>query len=158
MSRALKPSPGAWVRPFGSRRGPNNRAEKDFDLDPFQIPIMVLYNLVESLLTNRLFALLKGLKLTLNDGATHGALALLVALYASFKRHMEEYQSGWNMVLLGQIDQVFPSRRGHRRGVNHAESIHHKPLFYKEMHQRKGLRVESLVTFVVANMGTRPIR
>jgi hypothetical protein len=39
----------------------------DFDLDLVQVAILKLHNLVESLLTNRLFGLLKGLVLTLDD-------------------------------------------------------------------------------------------
>ena len=63
-----------------------------------------------------------------------------------------------NLVLLCQIEQLLPSLTGQRRRVNHAETVHRKPLFYKEMHQRKGLCVIALVTFVVADVGARPIR
>jgi hypothetical protein len=114
--------------------------------------------LAKSLLTNRRFGLLKGLVLTLDDYPAHGALALFVALDASFERHIEKHQRGRDLVLSCQVEQLLPRLRGQRRRVNHAESVHCKPLFYKEMHQRKGLCIEALVTFVVADVGARPIR
>ena len=50
---------------------PHYRAEKDFDLDLLQIAILKLHDLVESLLTNRRFGLLKGLVLALDDCPAH---------------------------------------------------------------------------------------
>jgi hypothetical protein len=148
----------ACVGPLRTLRGLQYRPEKDFDLDPFQIAILKLHDLVEFFLMNRRFHLLKGLVLTLDDCPAHGALALFVALDASFQRHVEKYQSGRDLVLLCQVEQLLPSGSGQRCGVNHAESVRRKPLFYKEMYQLKGLCVEALVTFVIANATTRPIR
>jgi len=158
LRHALEPSRSACVGPLRTLRGPQYRPEKDFDLDPFQITILKLYALVESLLTNRRFGLFKGSVLTLDDCPAHGALALFVALDASFQRHTEKYQSGRDLVLLCQVEQLLPSRSSQRRRVNHAESVRGKPLFYKEMYQLKGLCVEALVTFVIANVSARPIR
>jgi hypothetical protein len=138
LRRALESSRSACVGTLRTLRLPHHRPEKDFDLDVFQITILKLHDLVESLLRNRRFGLLKGLVLTLDDCPAHGALTLFIALDASFQRHIEKYQSGRDLVLLRQVEQLLPRRCGQRRRVNHAESVHRKPLLYKEMHQLKG--------------------
>jgi hypothetical protein len=52
-------------------RGSRNRAEKDFDLDIFQVVILKLHDLIESLLTNCRFGLFKRSVLTLNNCLAH---------------------------------------------------------------------------------------
>ena len=95
--------------------------------------------------------------LTLHNRAAHGSVANFVAFNAGLKRHIEEDQGSGHLMLLGQVKQFFPSHGGQRRGIDHAESIYHKSLFYKEIHQGKGLCIESLVTLVVADMRPGPI-
>jgi hypothetical protein len=130
----------------------------DFDLDLFQIAILKLHDLVESLLANRFFGLHKGFVLTLDNWPAHGALALFVARDAGFQRHIEKQQRGGDLELLRQVEQILPRLRGERRGVNHTQTVHRKPLLDKEMHQGKGLGVAALVAFVVADAAARPIR
>jgi hypothetical protein len=158
LRRALEPSRCAYARPLRTLDGPHEGPEKDFDLDLSQIAILKFRHLVESLLANRSLGLLKSFVLTLDDCPAHRTLALFIAFQASFKRHVEEDQSGRDLGLPGQVEQIFPCLTGQRRGVHHAQPVHYKPLFYKEMHQRKGLCVEALVTFVVADESARPIR
>jgi hypothetical protein len=139
-------------------RGPHYRAELDFNLDLFQVAILKLHDLVESLLANRFFGLRKGFVLALDNRPAHSALALFVTRGAGFQRHIEKQQSGGNLELLRQVEQFLARLRGERRGVHHAQTVHRKPLFNKEMHQRKGLRVAALVAFVIADATARPIR
>ncbi len=152
----LNSSRGAFVGTLGSLGGPQNWAELNFNLDVFQV--RKFHDLVESFLANRRFGLLKGQVLALDDGPAHGALALGVALYASFQGHIENHQSRGNLEPLPQVEQILPCLRGQRSRVHHTQAIHRKPLFDKEMHQRKGLGVAALVTLVVADAGARPIR
>jgi hypothetical protein len=62
------------------------------------------------------------------------------------------------MVLSCQVEQLLPSLSGERRRVNHAETVQCEPLLYQEIHQRKSLGIEALVTFIVADEGACPIR
>jgi hypothetical protein len=141
-----------------SQGGAHDRPELDLDLDIFQIAVLKLHDLVESLLANRFFGLRKGLVLALDNRPAHGALALFVTRDAGFQRHIEKQQSGGDLELLRQVEQLLPRLRGERRGVNHTQTVHRKPLLYKKMHQRKGLHVATLVAVVVADAGARPIR
>jgi hypothetical protein len=93
-----------------------------------------------------------------DDGLADGALALFVTFYADFQRRVEDDQGGGNLAFPGQVEKFLARRDGQRGGVHHAQPIHRKPLFYKEMQQCKGLDVKALVAFVVANEGARPIR
>ena len=122
------------ARTRGTWRGSHYGPEKDFDLKLLQIAFLKLRDLVKPLLTNCTFGLLEGQVLTLDDGAAHRALALFIALDASAERHIEQYQGGRHLVLFSQVEQVLPSLRGEGCGVNHAETIDRKPLFYKEMY------------------------
>jgi hypothetical protein len=72
---ALEPSRNADVGPLGTLRGPGYWPEKDINPDILQIALLKLYDLLETLLRNCRFGLLKGFVLTLDDDAAHGALA-----------------------------------------------------------------------------------
>jgi hypothetical protein len=158
LRRALKPSRGAGIGPLGTERLPRDRPKEDFDLHRFLVSILDQHHLVESFLMNRLFTLLKGLVLTLDDRPAHGALPLFVTLDAGLEGDIEEQQGGGHLVLFCQVDQLFPVLRRQRRGIDHAKPVQRKPLFYKEVHQRKGLQVVALVALIICDAGARPIR
>jgi len=143
---------------LGTGRGARHRAEKDLNLDLLQIPLLEFHHLIESLPPNRLFAGIKALVLALDDCLADGTLAFSVTFNAGFQRHVEQDQSGGNLELPGDVEQVSPGLGGQRRRVHHAQAVQCKPLFYKEMHQGKGLGIESLVTLVVAHQGAGPVR
>jgi hypothetical protein len=96
--------------------------------------------------------------MALDDGPPHGALAFLVALDAGIQGHIEDQRHSRHLVFLCQVEE-FPARRaGQRRRVHHAKTIQREALFHQEMHQRKGLRIETLVAVVVTDTGAGPIR
>jgi hypothetical protein len=139
LRRALKPPRAACVGSLRTRCRPDYRTEEDFDLDLFQITILILHHLVKSLLTNCRLALLKGLVLTLDDRPAYGALALLIAFDASFQRHIEKRQSGRNLKSLCQVEQLLARLAGERCRVHYTKTVQRKSLLYKEMHQGEGL-------------------
>jgi hypothetical protein len=155
LCRALKPSSGPNV---GALPGSHDWAEEDFNLEMSCILVGNLDHLVKSLLAERRFALFEGSVLALDNGTAHRALALHVALHAGCEGHIKNQKSRWDLVPLGQIEQIFASLGGERRRVNHAEAVRREALLYDKMYQRKGLGVEALITLVVADVGTRPIR
>lgn len=158
LCRALEASRCAYAGPLRTLDGAHNGPEKDFNLDLFEFGLLEFHDLVESLLANRSLGLLKSFVLMLNDCPAYRTLTLFIAFDASLKRYVKKEQDSRNLAFLGQIEQVFPRLAGQRCGVHHAQPVHCKPLLYKEMHQRKGLCVKALVTFVVADEGARPIR
>jgi hypothetical protein len=96
--------------------------------------------------------------MALYDRPPHGALPFLVALDARLQGHIEDYRHSRHLVFLCQVEQILPRGAGQRRRVHHAKAIQHEALFHQEMHQREGLRVETLVAFIVADAGAGPIR
>jgi hypothetical protein len=112
---SLEPSRSACVGPLGMLRGPGYGTEKDFNPHVLQIAFLKLYDLVESLLRDRRFGLLKVFVLTLDNCAAHGALAFCVAFDASREGHVEKNQSGRDPEFLREIEQIPPRLRGQCR-------------------------------------------
>jgi hypothetical protein len=151
-SRLFEFRPG---RPLGLAR---HRAEDDFDLHVVEICVLKFHDLVKALLAQGGFGQLEGLVLALDDGPPHGALAFLVALDASFQRRIEDDRHSRHLVFLRQVQQIPACRAGQRRRVHHAKAIQREALIHQEMHQREGLRIETLVALVVTDSAAGPIR
>jgi hypothetical protein len=141
------------LRPLRPLDGP----EQDFDLDTFQIALCEFHNLPKSFLANRVLRLHEVLILTLQNRTAHGAFALLITLDARFQRHIKKQQGCGHLAPLRQSQQVLSRLIGERGGVDDAQTIQREPLFDEELNESKGLRVEALIAFVVANEGARPI-
>ena len=76
---------GRLSRPLRALHGPNNRPEKDLDLDLFQIAILKFHHMVKAFLANRPLGLLKSLVMTLDDCPAYRTLALFITFHASFQ-------------------------------------------------------------------------
>ncbi len=136
----------------------HDRAKKNFDLHFLLVAIRNLHNLIESFLPNGFSSLFKSAVLAFDRRPADRPLTFLIALDAGFKRSIEEHECGRNLIFPGQIKQFLPRLECQRRRINHAEAICHHPLFHNEVDNRKSLGVKALVTLVVANVRTRPIR
>ena len=86
VSRTLRPSGRASIRPLGALHGP----EEDFNLKLVRIASLKLHDLIKPLLSNQILRQLEGLVLALHDGSPHGTLPLLVPFYAGFQRYAKE--------------------------------------------------------------------
>lgn len=81
-----------------------HRAEDDLNLHLAQIFILKFQNLVKTFLADRGFGLFEDLVLALDHPPPHGALAFLVALHASFERHIEEQGHDRHLEFLCQVE------------------------------------------------------
>lgn len=153
-SRTLRSSGRARIRPLGALHWP----EEDFNLELVRIASLKLYDLIKPLLSNQVLRQLEGLVLALDDGAPHGTLPLLVTFDAGFQRYVKEDQRRRYLTLLCQTQQILTSLGGQRRGVHYAQPVQRQSLHEQEVDQVKGLLVEALIAFVVANERAGPVR
>jgi hypothetical protein len=103
-SRPLGPSQASRLRPWRPLRRAGHRTEDDLNLHLVQISILKFQNLVKTFLADGRFGLFEILVLALDYRPPHGALAFLVALYASFKRHIEKHGHGRHLESFRQVE------------------------------------------------------
>jgi hypothetical protein len=132
-------------------------AEHDFKAYRIEFPVVKFQDLVKTLLADCGLRLLKDFILPFDHLPSHGPLALLVALHAGFKRHIEEHGNNWNLESFGQSQEFAASRRGQGRRVHHAKAVETKALLDQKMHQGKGLGVKALIPLVITYPSPCPI-
>jgi hypothetical protein len=153
-SRTLRSSRRTSIGPLGAL----HRPEEDFNLEFVRIASVKLHDLIKPFLSNRVLRQLEGLVLALDDGVPHRPLPLLIAFDTGFQRDAKEDQRRRHLTLLCQTQQILSSLGSQRRGVYHAQPVQRQPLHHQEVDQVKGLLVETLIAFIVANESASPIR
>ena len=96
--------------------------------------------------------------MALDNGTPHRPFPLLIAFDAGFQRHAKKDHGRRHLMLLRQVEQILSSLGSQSRGVHDAQSVQRQSLCEQEVDQVKGLLVEPLIAFIVANKGARPIR
>jgi len=135
-----------------------NRTEYNFHSRAAQILVTQLNDLIESFRADPKLGLFEGLILAFNHLAPDRSLAALVSLQALLQGDVEKKRDARDLVFARQAQQFPPGIKRKSGGVHDAEPIQAEALLGEKMDEGKSLGLKALVPFVVAYVGTRPVR
>jgi len=135
-----------------------NRTEYNFHSRSAQILVAHLNDLIESFRADAKLGVFEGLILTFNHLASDRSLAGLVPLQALLQGDVEKKRDARDLILARQAQKFPAGVKRESGGVHDAEPIQAETLLGEKMDQGKSLGLKTLVPFVVAYVGSRPVR